>query len=40
MYVNDLTVDYGEAGRRAVRLLLDEAYKKKIIPAPVSLDFV
>ena len=40
MYVNDLTVDYGEAGRRAVRLLLDEAYKKKIIPAPVLLDFV
>ena len=32
MYVNELTLDYGEDGRKAVRLLLSEAYKKKIIP--------
>ena len=40
MYVNDLTLDYGSEGRQAVRKLLQEAYKKKIIPEKVSLDFV
>jgi len=40
MYVNDLTLDYGEEGRQAVRRLLQEAYKKKIIPERVDLDFV
>lgn len=40
MYVNDLTLDYGEQGRAAVRRLLDEAHKKNIIPGPVQLDFV
>jgi len=40
MYVNELTVDYGDEGRRAVRLLLEEAHDQKIIPAPVPLDFV
>ena len=32
MYVNELTLDYGEEGRKAVRLLLAEAHKQKIIP--------
>jgi len=40
MYVNDLTLDYGEEGRQAVRKLLQEAYKSKIIPERVNLDFV
>ena len=40
MYVNDLTLDYGSEGRQAVRKLFQEAYKKKIIPERVSLDFV
>ena len=40
MYVNDLTLDYGEEGRQAVRRLLQEAYKNKIIPERVNLDFV
>jgi 1,4-dihydroxy-6-naphthoate synthase len=40
MYVNELTLDYGEAGRRAVQLLLSEAYEQKIIPKNVELDFV
>jgi len=40
MYVNDLTLDYGEEGRQAVRRLLQEAYKSKIIPERVNLDFV
>jgi len=40
MYVNELTLDYGAEGRQAVRRLLQEAYKKKIIPERVSLEFV
>ena len=40
MYVNELTLDYGEAGRKAVRLLLSEAHKQQIIPKSVELDFV
>ena len=40
MYVNELTLDYGENGREAVRRLLSEAYTQKIIPKKVSLDFV
>ena len=31
MYVNDWTLDYGPRGREAVRRLLDEAYKAKVI---------
>jgi len=40
MYVNELTLDYGEDGRQAVRLLLSEAHKKNIIPKNVDLEFV
>ena len=40
MYVNDLTLDYGAEGKQAVRKLLHEAYKKKIIPERVALEFV
>ena len=40
MWVNDLTLDYTDRGREAVRLLLDEGYKKQIIPHPVQVDFV
>jgi 1,4-dihydroxy-6-naphthoate synthase len=40
MYVNDLTLDYGDEGREAVRRLLDEAHAKKIIPSKVPLEFV
>jgi 1,4-dihydroxy-6-naphthoate synthase len=40
MYVNDLTLDYGTEGRKAVRRLLSEAHKKKIIPSAVKLEFV
>lgn len=39
MYVNELTLDYGTEGRRAVQLLLDEGYKKKIIPRQVKVEF-
>ncbi len=40
MYVNDLTLDYGEDGRRAVQLLLDEGYERGIIPKKVQVEFV
>jgi 1,4-dihydroxy-6-naphthoate synthase len=40
MYVNNWTLDYGERGRLAVRRLLEEASKAKLIPKPVSVEFV
>jgi len=40
MYVNAWTLDYGERGRAAVRKLLDEAAKAKIIPNAVDVQFV
>jgi 1,4-dihydroxy-6-naphthoate synthase len=39
MYVNELTVDCGDSGRAAVRLLFDEAYKNGILDKPVAIDF-
>lgn len=40
MYVNERTVDYGEEGRQAIRLLLEEGHKAKIIPTRAKVDFV
>ena len=40
MYVNDLTLDYGTEGKQAVRKLFAEAFKKKIIPERVSVEFI
>jgi 1,4-dihydroxy-6-naphthoate synthase len=40
MYVNEYTVDYGEAGRRAVQLLLERAAHAGIIPSRIPLSFV
>jgi 1,4-dihydroxy-6-naphthoate synthase len=40
MWVNNLTLDYGERGREAVRLLLKEGHEKGIIPHPVNVEFV
>ncbi len=39
MWVNDLTLDYGERGRQAVKLLLKEGFEKGIIPREVEVDF-
>jgi 1,4-dihydroxy-6-naphthoate synthase len=39
MYVNDLTLDYGERGRTAVHRLLDEAWNKRLIPAKPNVEF-
>ena len=40
MYVNDLTRDYGEDGRRAVRELLRRGEEAGAFTAPVQVDFV
>ena len=40
MWVNDLTLDYGERGREAVKRLLDEGHKAGIIPHEVKIDFL
>ena len=40
MYVNGLTLDYGERGRAAVERLFADAWDRKVIPAPVPVEFV
>ncbi len=39
MYVNELTVDYGERGRKALKVFFDEATARGLIP-PTELKFV
>ncbi len=40
MYVNELTVDYGERGRTALRRLFEEAAAMRLIPEMPKLEFV
>lgn len=40
MYVNQLTLDYGDRGRAALTRFFTEAYEKKLIPRPVAVEFV
>jgi 1,4-dihydroxy-6-naphthoate synthase len=40
MYVNQLTLDYGDRGRAAVRRFLGEAADLRLIPSPVDVEFV
>ena len=39
MYVNELTVDYGEDGRQALQLFYDRAFQAGALEKKVSLDF-
>ena len=39
MYVNDLTLDYGERGRAAVHRLLGDAARAGLLPNPVTVEF-
>jgi len=39
MYVNDLTLGYGERGRKAVERLMTEAFEQGLIPKSVPLQF-
>jgi 1,4-dihydroxy-6-naphthoate synthase len=40
MYVNELTLDYGDRGKKGVREFLDRAHHAGLIPEPVALEFV
>ena len=40
MYVNDWTLDYGERGRKAVRLFLERGVQAGLVANPVSVEFV
>jgi 1,4-dihydroxy-6-naphthoate synthase len=40
MYVNQRTLDYGEDGRRSVRLFLERGVEQGIIPHAVHVDFI
>ncbi|MEZ5345017.1 MAG: MqnA/MqnD/SBP family protein [Pyrinomonadaceae bacterium] len=40
MWVNKLTLDYGDRGREGVKLLLERGVEKGIIPHKVDLEFV
>lgn len=39
MWVNDLTLEYTDRGREAVKRLLAEGYKRRVIPQEVEVDF-
>ncbi len=40
MYVNHWTLDYGEAGREAIRRFLGLAHRRGLLPRPPELEFV
>jgi len=40
MYVNDWTLDYGERGRKAVRLFLERGVAAGLVTKPVTVEFV
>jgi 1,4-dihydroxy-6-naphthoate synthase len=40
MWVNDMTLELGERGRRAVQLFLDRGYEAGVIPRQVAAEFV
>ena len=39
MYVNDLTLSYGDRGRRGLERLMSEAFEKGLIPERVTVEF-
>ena len=39
MYVNELTLSYGDRGRQGVERLLTDAYEKGLIPQRVRVEF-
>ena len=40
MWVNDMTVEMGERGRRAVQAFLDRGFEAGVVPRRVAVDFV
>src|SRR5687767_1349865 len=39
MYVNDLTLDYGDRGRRGLERLMSDAFERGLIPQRVPVEF-
>jgi 1,4-dihydroxy-6-naphthoate synthase len=39
MYVNDLTLEYGDRGRRGLERLMTDAFAQGLIPRPVAVEF-
>jgi 1,4-dihydroxy-6-naphthoate synthase len=39
MYVNELTLEYGDRGRKAVQRLFDEAWEKRLIPKQITVEY-
>ena len=39
MYVNDLTLSYGERGRQALERLMGDAFERGLIPQRVPVEF-
>ena len=39
MYVNELTLSYGDRGRAAVQRLMDEAWQQRLIPKKIDVEF-
>jgi 1,4-dihydroxy-6-naphthoate synthase len=39
MYVNALTLEYGDVGRKAVQRLMDEAWAQRLIPKQVVVEY-
>lgn len=39
MYVNELTLQYGERGRRGLERLMADAFERGLIPTPVAVEF-
>jgi 1,4-dihydroxy-6-naphthoate synthase len=39
MYVNELTLNYGDRGREAVTRLLQDAQTAGLLPHPVAVEF-
>ena len=39
MYVNDLTLSYGERGRKGLERLMADAFEKGLIPQRVPIEF-
>jgi 1,4-dihydroxy-6-naphthoate synthase len=40
MYVNELTVDYGDSGRKALVKLFEMAHERGIFAQPIQAEFV
>ncbi len=39
MYVNDYTLDYGDAGRRAIETFLKRGHEAGVLPRPVDIEY-